>query len=95
MARWEHFSHGADIGVRGNGNSLAEAFEQAGALDRLEGFASFHGADFYGLARNRDRVVLRRESVEVPESFSFGDGRLVGLRCGDTVDWSVRREADA
>src|SRR5271169_4074089 len=49
----------------------AEAFESAGALDKLEGFASFHGADFYGLPRNRDTVTLKREPWVVPEEYPF------------------------
>ena len=51
----------------------AEAFEAAGALDKLEAFASFHGADFYGLPRNRGTVTLRRESWQLPERVPFGN----------------------
>jgi dihydroorotase len=67
----------------------AEAFEQAGALDKLEGFASFHGADFYGLPRNRDRIVLRRESWTVPASQPFGEGELVPMRAGEAIGWRL------
>ena len=52
----------------------AEAFEAAGALDRLEGFASHFGADFYGLPRNGDKVTLAREPWTVPADYPFGDG---------------------
>lgn len=67
----------------------AEVFEQAGALDRLEGFASHHGADFYGLPRNTDRIRLRREPWEVPASYPFGSGRVVPLRAGERVMWRL------
>ncbi|HZI83958.1 MAG TPA: dihydroorotase [Casimicrobiaceae bacterium] len=67
----------------------AEAFEAAGALDRLEGFASFHGADFYGLARNRDTVTLARETWTVPAEYAFGDGTVVPLNAGATMRWRV------
>ncbi len=66
-----------------------EAFEDAGALDRLEAFASFFGADFYGLPRNAGRVTLRRETWTVPERLAFGEGALVPLRAGETVRWRV------
>ena len=67
----------------------AEAFEDAGALDRLEAFASFFGADFYGLPRNAGRVTLRRETWTVPERLAFGEAALVPLRAGETVRWRV------
>jgi dihydroorotase len=67
----------------------AEAFEQAGALDRLEGFASFHGADFYGLPRNQDRVRLQREAWTVPAAQSFGDSELVPMRAGEAIAWRL------
>jgi len=65
----------------------AEAFEAAGALDRLEPFASFHGADFYGLSRNRDKVTLHREEWSAPDELPFGDDRLVPLRAGEPLRW--------
>jgi dihydroorotase len=65
----------------------AEAFDNAGALDKLEGFASHHGADFYGLPRNTGRVTLRREAYELPESVPFGDAVLKPLRGGETLGW--------
>lgn len=67
----------------------AEAFEQVGALDRLEGFASCFGADFYRLPRNRDRITLRREAWEVPAHYPYGDGRLIPLRAGGTIAWRL------
>jgi dihydroorotase len=67
----------------------AEAFEAADALDRLEGFASHHGPDFYGLPRNTDRITLRRESWTLPETVPFGDTVLKPLRGGDTINWRL------
>jgi dihydroorotase len=67
----------------------AEAFEQAGRLERLEAFASERGADFYGLPRNDERVVLRREPWTVPERYPFGDDELVPLRGGASVAWRM------
>ena len=67
----------------------AEAFEQAGALDRLEAFASFYGADFYGLPRNTDAVTLVKERWEVPDSLPFGGETLVPLRAGGDVAWKL------
>jgi dihydroorotase len=68
----------------------AEAFEAAGALDRLEGFASFHGADFYGLPRHRSTVTLRREPWTLPETLPFGDATIKPLRAGDTLNWRLQ-----
>ncbi|MFN3593855.1 MAG: dihydroorotase [Thiobacillaceae bacterium] len=69
----------------------AEAFEAAGALDRLEPFASFHGPDFYGLPRNTERITLVREPWSVPAALDFGEGRrLIPLRAGETVAWRLR-----
>jgi dihydroorotase len=67
----------------------AEAFEAAGALDRFEAFASFHGPAFYGLPRNAGTITLRRQASAVPESFPFGDQTIVPLRAGETLAWSV------
>lgn len=67
----------------------AEAFEQLGALDKLEGFASFHGADFYRLPRNTDQITLRKESWQVPDSLAFGEHRLVPLRAGEFITWKM------
>jgi len=68
----------------------AEAFEDAGALDRLEGFASVHGANFYGLAPHEDRVTLVREAWTVPAGYPFGDDTLVPLRAGEPVRWRAQ-----
>jgi dihydroorotase len=67
----------------------AEAFEAAGALDKLEGFASFHGADFYGVPRNTGTLTLRREAWTVPETVPFGDAQLKPLRGGESMPWRV------
>jgi dihydroorotase len=67
----------------------AEAFEAAGAPEKLEAFASFHGADFYRLPRNRDSITLRRESWSVPGEMPFGDETLVPLRAGEAVRWRI------
>jgi dihydroorotase len=65
----------------------AEAFEAANALDKLEGFASHHGADFYGLPRNTGRVSLVREEWEVPDELPLGDASVVPLRAGRKLAW--------
>jgi len=70
----------------------AEAFEQAGALDKLEAFASFHGPDFYGLARNAGSITLRKEAWTVPGDYPFGTGSVVPLRAGETVGWRLAGE---
>jgi dihydroorotase len=67
----------------------AEAFDAVGALDKLEGFASFFGADFYGLPRNRGTVTLRREAWTSPESFAFGEALLKPLRAGEALPWKM------
>lgn len=70
----------------------AEAFEQAGALDRLEAFASLRGPDFYRLPRNRDRITLEKAAWTVPASLPFGQHTLVPMRAGQAMPW---RLADA
>jgi dihydroorotase len=67
----------------------AQAFEAAGALDKLEGFASFHGADFYGLPRNRGRVTLQRRPWTLPETLPFGTTTLKPLCGGETLAWQL------
>ena len=67
----------------------AAAFEEAGALDKLEGFASHHGADFYGLPRNKGSITLLREEWTVPKTLRFGKEELVPLRAGETVPWKL------
>ncbi len=67
----------------------AVAFEEAGALDKLECFASEAGPAFYGLPRNRDRITLVREPWQVPEAVAFGEHALVPLRAGESVPWKL------
>ncbi|MHB8237454.1 MAG: dihydroorotase [Acidithiobacillus ferrivorans] len=67
----------------------AEIFERAGALDRLEAFASFHGPDFYRLPRNRDTLTLEQRIWTVPEELHFGQDTVVPLRAGKTMAWTV------
>ncbi|NMM13729.1 MAG: dihydroorotase [Rhodoferax sp.] len=69
----------------------AEAFDAVGALDQLEGFASFHGADFYGLPRNTGTITLKREAWTPPESFAFGEATLKPLRSGEALPWKLIR----
>ncbi len=67
----------------------AAAFEEAGALDRLEGFASRFGAEFYGLPLNKGTITLLREEWTVPRTLPFGTGELVPLRAGETIPWKL------
>jgi dihydroorotase len=73
----------------------AEAFESAGRLDRLEGFASHFGADFYGLARHADTVSLVKESWVAPATYEFGGGSLVPYRAGEGIGWRMSRPGSA
>lgn len=68
----------------------AEAFEDAGALDKLEGFASHFGADFYQLPRNTDQVTLVKQEWQLPETLPLGDQPLVPLRAGETLRWKLQ-----
>jgi dihydroorotase len=67
----------------------AEVFDGAGALDRLEGFASHHGADFYGLPRNAGKVTLEKVEWQVPEEYPFGSDTVVPLRAGQAIGWRL------
>jgi dihydroorotase len=67
----------------------AEAFDQAGALEKLEGFASFFGADFYGLPRSNERVTLKREAWTLPAEIAAGDTTVVPLRGGEQLAWRL------
>ncbi|KHM49451.1 dihydroorotase [Pseudoalteromonas distincta] len=67
----------------------AEAFEDAGALDMLEGFASHFGPDFYELPRNTDTITLQRKPWKVPASYTLGDSEVVPIKAENTMDWSV------
>ena len=85
----------ADCGCAGCYTALtalelyAEAFEAAGALDKLEGFASHFGPDFYRLPRNSGRVTLRREAFAVPADLPYGSDRLTPFRAGETLRWRM------
>lgn len=68
----------------------AEAFEAANALDKLEGFASFHGPDFYGLPRNTDHITIVKQSWDVPETLDFSDSVLVPMRACKQIHWQVQ-----
>ena len=67
----------------------AEAFEQRNALDKLEGFASLHGPDFYGLPRNTDHITLVREQWTGPSELPFGENRVIPLRAGEQLQWRL------
>jgi dihydroorotase len=67
----------------------AEAFESVGALDKLEAFCSFHGADHYQLPRNKQTLTLEKKSWIVPKRYSFGHSQIVPLRAGESVAWSI------
>ncbi|MDZ7853009.1 MAG: dihydroorotase [Halomonas sp.] len=68
----------------------ATAFEQAGALERLEGFSSHFGPDFYGMARNAGSVTLVREPWQLPETLPYADGQtIVPLAAGETLEWKL------
>jgi len=77
------FSHHAAIEL------YAQAFEEAGALDKLEGFASLYGADFYGLPRNPTNITLQRQPWQLPASIPFDDSQLVPLGAGTTLNWKL------
>ncbi|HEX4975748.1 MAG TPA: dihydroorotase [Pseudomonadales bacterium] len=68
----------------------AEFFEAHQALDKLEGFASFFGPDFYQLPRNSDKITLIRQPWSLPASIAYGDGRLIPLRAGETIRWQIK-----
>ena len=68
----------------------AEAFEAAGALDKLEAFASHHGPAFYGLPRNAGTVTLKRKPWSLPETLPFGDATIKPLRAGETLNWRLQ-----
>lgn len=68
----------------------AQVFEEAGALDRLEGFASRHGPDFYGLPCNTGTITLEKRDWEVPGSYPLGDSTVIPLFAGETLHWRIR-----
>lgn len=67
----------------------AEAFEHAGALDKLEGFASFFGADFYRLPRNTTAVTLQKQAWQVPSFYGEGESLITPLKAGETINWRL------
>ena len=67
----------------------AEAFESVGKLDKLEGFASFFGPDFYDLPRNTKKVTLAKQTQTIPAELPLGDATIVPLRAGETIAWSL------
>jgi dihydroorotase len=69
--------------------SNSEVFDRLGALNKLEAFSSFHGADFYGLPRNKTKITLERNPWQVPESFSFGTDTIVPFRAGGQVGFQM------
>jgi dihydroorotase len=73
----------------------AEVFEQAGALPRLEGFASHYGPDFYGLPRNTGTLTLRREPWKVPQSYPLGADPVIPLAAGELLSWRLKTGSDA
>ena len=85
----------ADCGCAGIFNApfaletYAEIFEEEGALDRFEAFASEHGARFYGLPLNEGRLVLERAPVQVPDSVPAAGSRVVPFKAGETLRWRV------
>jgi len=66
----------------------AQAFEQAGKLDRLEAFASFRGADFYGLTRNSSKITLKKSPQQIAQEFPLGEDTVVPLNAGESLSWS-------
>ncbi len=72
----------------------AEAFDNADSLDKLEGFSSFYGADFYGLPRNTNSITLTREDWEVPQQLPLGKERIIPLRAGEKCHWLMVRDSN-
>ena len=69
----------------------AEVFEDAGALDKLEGFASHYGPDFYGLPRNTNKITLEKKSWQMPSSFTLAQDELIPLRAGESIAWRLAK----
>jgi dihydroorotase len=67
----------------------AEAFESVNKLEKLEGFASFFGPDFYSLPRNTKKITLKKQAQSIPQELPFGDATIVPLRAGETIAWSL------
>jgi len=73
----------------------AQAFEDAGALDRLEGFASHFGADFYGLPRNEGTVMLEKAAWQVPDAYPLSETAVIPLAAGETLHWQLHQTGDS
>lgn len=71
----------------------AEVFDSCGALDKLEGFASFHGPDFYGLPRNSDQITLTRQQWTMPNDYPLADSVVVPIRAGESLAWRLQDNA--
>lgn len=69
-----------------------EVFDEAGALDKLEDFASHFGPDFYRLPRNEHRVTLEKKPWQMPSSFAFNDDTIIPIKAGEVLNWSIKRE---
>ena len=67
----------------------AEAFDKAGKIDKLEGFASHFGADFYGLPRNTDTITLERSPWTVPDSYDFSNTKVIPFFAGEQLNWKT------
>ena len=78
------FSHPAAVEL------YAEVFQEAGAMDKLEAFASINGADFYGLPYNKTSIVLERETWEIPLSVPFNEGEIIPLAAGNILNWKLK-----
>jgi len=72
--------------------SYAKTFEEEGALDKLEGFASEYGPRFYGLPMNEDKITLTRKSVDVPERITLSETDIIPFHAGETLAWEFSRE---
>jgi dihydroorotase len=67
----------------------AEAFDRVGKIDKLEGFASFFGADFYGLERNQEKITLEKATWRIPESYNFSGSLVVPFFAGEVLSWKL------
>lgn len=67
----------------------AETFDKANALEKLEAFASFYGADFYALPRNNDSITLDRKNWEIPKTLTLGKEKIIPLRAGELCEWKI------
>jgi dihydroorotase len=67
----------------------AEAFDRANKIERLEGFASHFGADFYGLPRNKDTITLEKSAWRVPSSYNFSDSEVIPFFAGEDLSWRL------